>query len=72
MDDIKRRLTERQNSDAHETNFDHIEKARASYLWAASNYDNFKIVSGVENDKELTPEEIHEKVWELTRGELGL
>ena len=71
MDVVKRRLTERQNSDAHEANFDHIQKARESYLWAAKNYDNFTVVSGVENDKELTPEEIHERVWELTRGDLG-
>ncbi|MCR4260782.1 MAG: deoxynucleoside kinase [Candidatus Colwellbacteria bacterium] len=72
MDVIKRRLTERQNSDAHEANFDHIQKARESYLWAAENYDNFKIVSGVEDNRELTPEEIHERVWELTKSSLGL
>ena len=72
MDVIKRRLTERQNSDAHEANFDHIQKARESYLWAAENYDNFKIVSGVEDNRELTPEEIHNRVWELTKDSLGL
>jgi len=72
MDVIKRRLTERQNSDAHEANFDHIQKARESYLRAAKDYDNFKVISGVEGDRELTPQEIHDKVWELTKGYLGL
>ena len=72
MDVIKKRLTGRSNSDAHEGNFDHIEKARESYLWAAKNYDNFKVISGVEGDRELTPEEIHDRVWDLAKGSLGL
>ncbi len=71
MDVIKRRLMERQNSDAHEADFDHIQKARESYLWAVKNYENFKVISGVENNRELTPEEIHERVWQLTKGYLG-
>ncbi len=72
IDVIKKRLTERQNSDAHEADFDHIQKARESYLWAVKNYENFKVVSGVEGDRELTPEEIHDRVWELTKSYLGL
>lgn len=72
MDVIKRRLTDRSSSDAHEANFDHIEKARNSYLWASKQYDNFKIVSGVEDGRELTPDEIHARVWDLAKKALNL
>ena len=64
MNIIKKRLTSRSNADAHESNFDHIKSAKEAYLWAAENYDNFVVIDGVEGDKELTPEEIHEKVWD--------
>ncbi|MEX2054387.1 MAG: hypothetical protein WD883_02500 [Candidatus Colwellbacteria bacterium] len=70
MDVIRRRLADRGVLDAHEANLDHIEKARDTYLWAAKRYDNFEVVNGVEDGRELTPEEIHEIVWELTQKHL--
>lgn len=71
MDVIERRLTERVNSDAHEANFDHIKRARESYLWAARSYDNFIVISGVREGRELPPEEIHDEVWRLSKEMLG-
>ncbi len=70
MDVISRRLADRGALDAHEANLDHIQKACEAYEWAAKNYENFEVVSGVEDGRELTPEEIHEKVWALIKAKM--
>ncbi|MDP3953622.1 MAG: thymidylate kinase [bacterium] len=64
---IEKRLTDRGALDAHEANLDHIQKACDTYLWAGEHYDNFELVNGVEEGRELTPEEIHERVWTLAK-----
>jgi len=67
IDIIERRLADKGVLDAHEANMDHIAKARDTYIWAAQKYDNFEVIDGVEDGRELIPEEIHEKVWGLVK-----
>ena len=70
MEVITRRLAGRRDADAHEANLEHITRARDTYLWLADNYDNFRVVSGVVDGRELTPEEIHEEIWQLITDEV--
>jgi dTMP kinase len=72
MNVIKKRLTARASTDAHESNFEHIESAKNAYLWAADSYENFVVIDGVDGETELTPEEIHEKVWSEFKDRISL
>lgn len=69
---IQKRINNKNKVDAHEANLDHIQQAIDTYIWAAENYDNFEVINGVEDGKELTPEEIHEKVWQLVKEKTNL
>jgi thymidylate kinase len=53
--------------DNHEKDKQHLEKAKACYEWLAKKYPTeYVIVECVEsNGYELTPEEIHQKVWKI-------
>jgi dTMP kinase len=70
IDIVKKRLNSKGTLDAHEANLDHVEKAIGTYKWAAKTYEDFEVVDGVEKGKELTPEEIHDRVWDLAKGKL--
>lgn len=54
--------------DGHEDDPEHMKAAEASYLWLAEQFlEDHKVIECVEQGKLLTPEEIHEKIWELVR-----
>ncbi|OGY61295.1 MAG: hypothetical protein A3F99_02635 [Candidatus Colwellbacteria bacterium RIFCSPLOWO2_12_FULL_43_11] len=54
--------------DGHEVNADHLKKAQASYLWASKHYpEDFKVVKCFEEERELNPQEVHEKVWKIVK-----
>ncbi|OGY61758.1 MAG: hypothetical protein A3H06_00630 [Candidatus Colwellbacteria bacterium RIFCSPLOWO2_12_FULL_44_13] len=53
------------NKDAHESDIEHLRNAGDAYKWAARTYPNFIIIDCCDKNKELTPEEIHEKVWQV-------
>lgn len=52
--------------DIHEGDLDHLSHAEKTYLWTVErNPLSHRLVECVENDRELTREEIHEKIWGL-------
>lgn len=51
--------------DAHEEDLAHLKAAEESYLWLARKYPKeYVVVSEMKGSRELTPEEVHERVWE--------
>jgi hypothetical protein len=49
--------------DAHEADFIHLQEALHAYRWVAQREpEHFRIVECVENGRELSAEEIHQKV----------
>lgn len=58
-------LDGRKKRDGHEADLDHLKNAEASYLWLAKKFpEDHELVECIENNKLLTPEGVHEKVWE--------
>ena len=58
--------------DGHEVNLEHLKKAQLAYLWAAKHYpDDFKVVKCFEEERELGPEEVHGKVWQIVKDTLS-
>ncbi|MDP3947824.1 MAG: hypothetical protein Q8Q41_04015, partial [bacterium] len=54
--------------DAHEADLRHLEGALMAYRWiAAREPERFCVIECVEGVRELTPEEIHEKVFNALR-----
>lgn len=54
--------------DIHEKDLSHLESALNSYLEAAKEFpEDFKVVECLENGKFLSPEEIHQKIWKITK-----
>jgi len=51
--------------DIHETNFQHLKDAETAYLEIVNIFENFKLIECVENGEYLSPEKIHEKVWQI-------
>lgn len=52
--------------DAHEEDVRHLTEARNSYLWAAKQWPkDYKIVECAKKGRELTPKEVHEKIWKI-------
>jgi len=64
------RITSRGRAkDGHEADSDHLKRAQASYLWASKYYpEDFKVVKCFEEERELNPQEVHEKVWQVIKG----
>ncbi|MFC1787711.1 dTMP kinase [Patescibacteria group bacterium] len=52
-------------TDIHETDINHLKDSVQAYLDITNRFDMFKLVKCVENEKLLTREEIHNRVWEL-------
>ena len=70
---IKRIKEKRGSGDAHETNESHLKNSHDAYLWLADQYpDMFKAIETVEDGKELSKEDVHEKVWNLVKKEIEL
>ncbi|MBI2637556.1 MAG: thymidylate kinase [Candidatus Sungbacteria bacterium] len=58
--------------DAHEADKEHLKNAEAAYLWLAKQYPNdHEVIECVRAGNLLTPEEIHEMVWERVRSLLS-
>lgn len=53
--------------DLHEADIKHLLNAEKVYLEIAKLFPNTKLVECVANGKLLTPQEVHNKVWELVR-----
>lgn len=52
--------------DAHEEDLEHLKAAEESYLWLSrKNPEEYIVVSEMEGLRALTPEEVHERVWEV-------
>ncbi|MCX6797360.1 MAG: hypothetical protein NTX98_02680 [Candidatus Doudnabacteria bacterium] len=53
--------------DLHEADLEHLKNAEKVFLQIAKLFPNTKLVACVENKELLTPQQIHNKVWELVR-----
>lgn len=54
--------------DAHEEDLGHLKAAEESYLWLSrKNPKEYVVVSEMEGERELTPEEAHEQVWGVVK-----
>lgn len=53
--------------DLHEADLNHLERAVEVYLEIARLFPNTKLVECVEAERVLTPQEVHNKVWQLVR-----
>jgi len=51
--------------DIHETNFQHLKDAEIAYLEIVKIFDHFELIECFENNQYLSPEKIHEKVWQI-------
>lgn len=52
-------------ADTHEVDLDHLRNAEKSYSWLAKNYpEGHKLIECTRGDELLTPEAIHELVWQ--------
>lgn len=65
---LKRRYKEKGTSaDLHEADTEHLRHAEQVYLEIAELFPNTKLVECYENNRLLSPQEVHAKVWELVR-----
>jgi dTMP kinase len=63
-------LSDDKNQDIHEKDQSHQSKTLESYLQAAEEYpQDFKIIECIENNNLLSPEIIHNKIWEILKYE---
>ncbi len=53
--------------DLHESDLEHLKNAEQVFLEIIQLFPNTKMVECTENNRLLSPEEIHNKVWELAR-----
>lgn len=51
--------------DIHEADQHHLQAAEAAYIDLTKQFPEFKLVECVDPDHELTPEEVHERVWNV-------
>lgn len=56
--------------DAHE-NLEHLTAAENTYLEIASTFPGFRLIECVEDGKLLSPEKVHEKVWDAVQSVLA-
>ncbi len=53
------------NRDGLDSNMEHQKSAEKTYLWLAEKHrDTHRIINCVEDDELLSPEEIHDRIWE--------
>jgi dTMP kinase len=58
--------------DLHEADFEHQKRAEEVYLEIAALFPkDFKVIECMENGALLSPDRIHEKVWEIVRKVIG-
>lgn len=51
--------------DLHEGDLEHLKAAEGAYLWLAEEFpQDHKLIECVEGDRLLSPDEIHEKIWQ--------
>ncbi len=53
--------------DLHEADLEHLKNAERVYLEIAKLFPNTKLVECTQDDQLLSPQAVHNKVWELTR-----
>lgn len=53
--------------DLHEADLKHLQNAERVYLEIAKLFPNTKLIECMEGDELLTPQQVHNKVWELVR-----
>lgn len=53
--------------DLHEADLNHLKNAEKVYLEIAKLFPNTKLIECTSNSSLLTPQEVHNKVWELVR-----
>lgn len=52
------------NMDGHENNLKHLKAAENSFLWLVEKYpEDHKLIECMEGEDLLSPEKIHEKIW---------
>ena len=51
--------------DLHEKDFQHFVKAERVYLQIAKEFQNTSVIECMEEGKLLSPQEVHEKVWQM-------
>ncbi len=57
--------------DIHETDLGHLQRSEASYMHLARLYpEEFTLVECMDGDRLMSPEEIHEKVWQIVQKRL--
>lgn len=57
-----------QDADAHEKDLNHLKNAEDTYIWLATRYpEDFKLVECYVDGRELTREEVFEKVWGVVK-----
>lgn len=66
---IRRKQMQRENQkinlDGHERDTEHVQQSAAVYRWLAKTYPtDFAVIETVQEDKELTPQEVVEEVWQ--------
>lgn len=57
--------------DIHEDDLRHLQDAEAAYLEIAQSFPNFVLVECVENNQILSPEVIHERIWQIVEEKLA-
>ncbi len=56
--------------DIHETDINHLKNAEKTYLEITRSFPNFALIECVANNAVLTPEVIHEKIWNLIKNKI--
>jgi dTMP kinase len=52
----------------HVLEFDHLKNAESAYLWLAEQFpQDHRLVECIEEERLLSPEEIHEKIWQVVK-----
>jgi len=64
---LQRSKEENRALDMHENDREHLKRAEEVYLSIAKLFPNTKLIECVEDGKLLSPDQIHNKVWELVR-----
>lgn len=63
-------LGDDKNQDIHERDISHLAKTLESYLQAAEEYpQDFEVIECIENNNLLSPDAIHQKIWEILKNE---
>jgi dTMP kinase len=63
------RATQTQSTpDIHEVDLNHLSSAEKTYLWIGKrNPSSHIVIECLDGERALSPEEIHEKIWEIVR-----